>query len=312
MGDRLEKILCAVDFSNFSNRAVDYGKKLATCFNARLFLFHAVHFPSDRLYASDVLERGEKEQKLSAKAHERINNTMTGEAVAWEPVVTCGDPVEEIRHIAADRDIDLVIAASHGLSGLGRIFLGTVVERLARTLSQPILVIRPSPNSESDDTGSDPKLNRILVGCNILSHNNPVLDFALNFAEHVGADLHLLHAVEAPVDEALVDPTQGPYSEVQSKLTRRLHHQLDQSISDDSKKRFNIKTAVTEGLPGEVLASYAAKIGADLIIVGVQRRNMLEKLIVRSTTESMLRHAPCPVLTIPHLAVEGRRGGGGS
>jgi len=53
------------------------------------------------MYASDVLERGEKEKKLSVRAHEDIKRTMTGAAVDWEPMVLCGDPVEKIKIMEA-------------------------------------------------------------------------------------------------------------------------------------------------------------------------------------------------------------------
>jgi len=296
---RLDNILCATDFSEFSSRVTDYGIRLALSFNARLYVFHAVHFPSDQLYATDALERGEKQQRLSAQASEKIRNLMTATGIQWEPVVSCGEPVEEISRFVAKKDIDMVIAASHGLSGFKRILLGTVVERLARILHRPLLVIRSSSVPEDDARRPAASLNHILVGCDLWDDADPVLSFAMGFAGRLNADLHLLHAMEAPMDEDLVDPTQGSYGEVQNRLQDQLHRRLDRIVKDKAKNRLNIKTSVTAGLPAEALATHAERGGADLIIVGVRQRTILEKLIVGSTTEMILRHAPCPVLAIP-------------
>ena len=298
-----QKILCTTDFSEFSTNVMDYGVRLADCFRARLYLFHSVHFPSDTLYGSDFLERVHKQQTLSAQAHEQMLQYLriAGPNVDGEPVVSCGEPVEQIRRIAEERDVDLVVAASHGLSGFKRILLGTVVERLARTLPRPLLVVGNTDSQGKTGSGSSgTEIRRILIGCNVLADVDPVLHYATEFAGPLNATLHLLHAIEAPMDENLIDPTLGPYSKVQDRLRDRLRHRLD-TISDEAgKSRFGMDSTVVAGLPGEALASHAGKMGADLIVVGVQHRSILEKWIIGSTTEAVLRHAPCPVLTVPY------------
>jgi len=296
----INKILCATDFSEFSSRVLDYGIMLAQSFNARLYIFHAVHFAKDGLYSTDVLERGEKQQRLARQASEKIETSMSGAGIEWESAISCGEPVEEISRVTMEKEIDMVIAASHGLSGFKRFILGTVVEKLARTLPLPILTILSSGNSRNDGFRSTGRIKHILVGCNSWSDTDPVLSFATNFAGLIQSELHLLHAIEAPLNQDLVDPTQGPYEKVQNDLQDQLHRRLEQTISPDVKDRLKINTAVTAGLPGEALASHAEKMDADMIIVGVKQQNILEKFIVGSTTESILRHAPCPVLTIPY------------
>ena len=60
-----------------------------------------------------------------------------------------------------------------------------------------------------------------------------------------------------------------------------------------------MSTDVIPGVPGEVLSSYAAKSGADLIVVGVRHTSTVKKALIGSTTETVLRQAPCAVLTVP-------------
>ena len=296
----LEKILCAVDFSPFSGRVMEYGKALARSFGARLFLFHAVHFPSDRLYASDVLERGPKEQALSIRALEEMERAMAGASVDWEPVIACGEPAEVICRTVDQRRIDLVVGASHGLSGVKRLLLGTVVERLARRLARPLLVVRPPPSRRGARSPDPEATKTVLAGCRFLTGDNPVIGYAAGLAGPLGARLHVLHAIEAPLDETLVDPTQGPYGEVQAQLSRKRHRLLDQVVEGLGNGALNVVTSVVEGVPCESLCAHAARIDADLIVVGVRQRKRIENILAHSTTESILRTAPCPVLTVPY------------
>lgn len=296
----IDSILCATDFSAFSGGTLGYGIQLARSFNARLHIFHAVHFATDGLYASDVLERGGKERRLAGQARRNIEESMAGVDVEWEAVVACGEPVEEIRGAALDRGVDMVVAASHGLSGFKRFILGTVVEKLARTLPLPLMTIRsPGPPKAGPHPYVKP-IRRILAGCDAGPGGDPVLSTAIRYADRLEAAVHLLHAVEAPLDEDLVDPTGGPYEKVQNDLRERLRRRLENAVDPEAKARMDITAGVTAGLPGETLAAHAAAWESDLIIVGVRRRSALGKWFVGSTTESVLRHAPCPVLTIPH------------
>ena len=60
-----------------------------------------------------------------------------------------------------------------------------------------------------------------------------------------------------------------------------------------------VTLALADGHPGEMLAAYASRVKADLVVVGVVPHRAMEKVLAGSTTEALLRHAPCPVMTVP-------------
>ena len=62
--------------------------------------------------------------------------------MTWEPLITVGKPADEISRAVEDQNIDLVITATRDRSGFKRLILGSVTERLMRTLSCPLLVVR--------------------------------------------------------------------------------------------------------------------------------------------------------------------------
>ena len=97
----------------------------------------------------------------------------------------------------------------------------------------------------------------------------------------------------------MMNPTDAPYGEVQNALKEMMRKRIDENIQQEIGDYEKVTNVLVQGVPGEELIEYAKKNGADLIIVGVRRHSTLEKILVGSTTETVLRQAPCPVLTVP-------------
>ncbi|MEA3437114.1 MAG: universal stress protein [Thermodesulfobacteriota bacterium] len=308
MSIRLDKILCATDFSQFSTVALHCGVNLAHQFNSHLLVSHTVCFPRNQIYGTAASARGGEQEDKENYAFKKINQFMRNQSLSWEPLVTQGEPVDETTRLTNEQDVDLVVAASHGLSGLKRILLGTVVERMARGLSKPLLVTRVAKKaSPKDNILQTPlKIKRILMACDFSHDSQVVLGYALSFARKFNARLYLMHAVETPINEDIVDPTDAPYGEVQKILEDKLLQKITKIVPEDDIKGCNLKPALFHGLPGEGLCSYATENKIDLIVVGVRHRGAFEKMLIGSTTEAVLRCAPCSVLTVPPAVLNGR------
>lgn len=293
----LKTILCTVDFSRHTDAIVEMGSRLAAGFKARLILFHSVNFPEDTLHNTDASERKPKRRQKTQDAEEKMAAIMAGASVPWDTHVAYGEPVETLADAVTDTGADLVVAASRGLSAVQRMFLGTVIERAVRKIPKPILVLRPR---RGDASSTDPDhLRCIVAACGPYPQGDPVPVFAWNMARRFQSHLHLVHALERPIDEDILDPTDGPYIQVQEELQRRIRWRLTDAVSDVRRHLSAVQTAVEPGPPGEVLVDYARRQSADLVIVGVRRQSALRKTIIGSTTEALLRKAPCAVLTLP-------------
>ena len=231
-----------------------------------------------------------------SRASARIDKLMKNCRAAWRSIIRFGDPVEEVVRFADELNADLVVAASHGISGWRRLLLGTVVERLARYLTRPLLVIRKSHFAENT---AGFELKHIVVGCDLTENAVTLLENAVLMATSFKAELHLVHAIEAPINTSIMDPTAAPYSEVQNALQQRLTDRLQRLIANCGNHTLTIRPVVLPGLPNEEILAYAATMTADLIMVGVRKRQALEKWLIGSTTEAFLRHAKCPVYAIP-------------
>jgi nucleotide-binding universal stress UspA family protein len=298
MDIHLKTILCAIDFSEYTSRALYYGVGLSKSFGARLLVFHSVHIKEDQLFASPVAEYEEELQWLSEEAYKKIEKIMVPYHVDWSPIVTKGDPVKKVGETSELAAADLVIAVSHGISGFKRFLIGTVVERMARGLNRPFLVLYPRKHYKKLEDEVDFSIKKVVVGCDLSPDISPALEYARFFAKKFNSEIHLLHTLESPVDERVVDNTEGPYEEVQQTLIQRLRDRVLNLYPHSTDEGFKVRAALETGLPGEALIRYSKEQVADLIIVGVRRHGTIEKFLVGSTTEAVLRHSTCPVLVV--------------
>lgn len=291
----IKTILCATDFSEYFRFTIDWGIWLSNWFSARMLVFHAIPSARDALYATNVSVTGRSIDADLEQTRQRLEALMAERRVHWEPLLAYGDSVENLIPLVSSRNIDLVVAASYGLSGLKRMLLGTVVERMARSLDCPLWVVRAN-RAEVPSQGG---IRKIAVACDFAEESRGVLETAGKLADAFGAEVCLVHAIEAPLDEAVIEPTTGPYEEVQRELQHRLRKRLEELFSDASATEKQVDTAVLQGHPGEEIPQHARQWDADLIVVGVRPQGKVKKVLRGSTTEALLRRAPCAVLAIP-------------
>jgi universal stress protein E len=301
------RILIPIDFSAYSQAAVEYGLVLARQFGATLYLFHAVCFPRNIIYGTADTLRGSDQNRVLQQARKKMEQLMDGSQVDWQLRVDFGDPVEAGNRAADELGADLVITASHGVGILRRILSGTVVEQFARTLHRPLLVIHPhklrktalEPLSNGLDLLQFTGFRRIIVGCDFKSGSAETVRFACRFARKSGAECHLVHFLESPVDETLMNTTRGGYGEQQEMLQQERRQQLKSLVPEWCCKEIPVKTAVLPGVPWEGMVAYVQDSVSDLVMVGLRTHGPWEKLWMGSTTESALRHIVCPVMVLP-------------
>jgi nucleotide-binding universal stress UspA family protein len=139
-----KKICCAVDFADPSRVAMEQAADLAKRFEAELTLIHVRVPPlaagSDVLVSSRTLAsvqaREDEEMLARWRAYaERRSGRPTGSLVLW------GDPAAEIMRHAREAPCDLLVVGTHGRTGLPRLVLGSVAERVARQSACPVLVV---------------------------------------------------------------------------------------------------------------------------------------------------------------------------
>jgi len=302
----IQAIVCAVDFSSFSPLVVRHGVALARRAGVRLYLIHAVHDPQDGLHPTAVFERGGDLSHLTDDANQRMHALMTHASVNWEAVVRFGDPVEQTVAFVNSLPPSLLVSASHGVSGLRRFFIGTVVERLTRALNRPMLVVK-TKDGEADERFNG--FRRAVVSCDGHGHWQRLAPLLPLLQPDAGSRVHLVHAMEGPTNEGIIDFDAAPYGQVQQDLQDRLNRGLHEQARRLFPHADQLSVTVAPGVPGEMVLRIAREQASDIIVVGVRRSGKVGRWISGSTTEALLRRSPCCVLTVPEPVEQEHPGG---
>ena len=142
---RIEKILCPVDFSDCSEKAVTYAVALAERFAAQLHLLHVLDM---RIYShlEPLAGSGWSVHDIEGDVVDDLEELVRPEdrgAIDVDTVVRKGNPFVEIVTFAKDEGIDLIVIGTHGRTGLKHMLIGSVAERVVRRAPCPVLTIRP-------------------------------------------------------------------------------------------------------------------------------------------------------------------------
>ena len=147
-------------------------------------------------------------------------------------------------------------------------------------------------------------IKRILVATDFSDCSREAVDYALNFAERVSAEVEIVHVVERPV-----------YFEVGVAHSLQLRHDVDQWLRElkaEAAKRLEelaadvrgrkpgVRSSLREGTPVEEILKAARETAADLIVIGTHGRTGLPHVVLGSVAERVVRSAECPVLTVRH------------
>lgn len=153
VGQSIDSILVPVDFSQSSFEALEYAIEFADRVAARLIVLHAVHldlaFTADGYAMCDLSVLIEGARKNAEKQMQEFVRLAKFRGVKFETAVKVASPASEICGFAEERDVDLIITATHGRTGLKHLLMGSVAEQVVRHARQPVLVVPSHPETRT-------------------------------------------------------------------------------------------------------------------------------------------------------------------
>jgi nucleotide-binding universal stress UspA family protein len=298
MRKQFKNLLCATDFSDYSNHTISYGVALAKEFEARLYICHVIDLSSVAIYGEFQLDPVGQQNRIVEDANAQLEELTGDQPVAWEPLITVGKPADEIARAVEEKKIDLVVTATRGRSGLKRIILGSVTERLMRTLACPLLVLSSPEHDSISAENWDFKLKKILVGCDFSADSGQAFDHALSLAQEFQSELHLAHVIEPPSQPNLLKEETSVTVEILEDYRDLLTKKLKEMVPEDAVNWCTPQTSLMEGQPYEELVNYAEANDIDMIVLGVRGHGLVKTLFLGSTTDRVARRSPCPVLSV--------------
>jgi nucleotide-binding universal stress UspA family protein len=294
----INRILCPIDFSDFSLDALRHGLVLAQWYSAQLTLFHVYQvshpLPVEGIPGTVPALAGADPDKLAEEVRRFCAPLLGSSGRGVQIVVRPGDAAKEIRKEAERLPSDLVILGTHGRSGFERLFLGSVTEKVLRSTGVPVLTIPPPVRQPGS-----PPYKIILCPLDFSPASSRALEYALSLAKEANARLILLHAIEDVLGEAGAQAL-GHLS------VSQYYHQLEQDavtrlravVPDEARVWARPEERVVKGRAHQEILKVVEVERVDLIVMGVQGKGVVNRLVFGSTAHRVIREAGCPALTL--------------
>lgn len=287
------RILLGTDGSEAARHATEAALRLAHATGGELRAVHALHRPL--LYAAaptyDPRIREERQglaRNLLADVDER--GAEVGVATSRELVE--GKPGEILIEQAEAWNADLIAVGAHGHGALSRAILGSVADQLVRQAPMPVLTVR-----EGSPRGPREPLRRLLVASDGSDEALAAGERAVELASATGASLDLLHAIPPEMEGGkYLDRTTDDVDEVHQELAARALDPLEEACREAG---VEARRFVPHAPAHRAIVEHAEAEDADVVVMARRGHGRLERALVGSVTDKVLRSSPRPLLTVP-------------
>ena len=270
----MKRILVPTDFSIQAENALKVAAQIALKNKSEIYLEHSLDLPS---HVNDVTRTGAMPESLyfirlaEQKFEPLLQRSYLSEINVHE-AIGHGEIYNDIRQTVKEKDIDLIIMGSHGLSGFKEMFIGSNTEKVVRTSDIPVLVIKNEhPHFE---------INDFVFATDFSEECRRPFDKAQKFAKDIGATIHLLY----------VNTPNG------FKTTSKANEIMKNFIKGMGVENYTLNIyndiSVEKGILG-----FAKDISAQLIGMSTHGRKGISHFFNGSISEDLVNHANMPVIT---------------
>lgn len=176
------KILCAVDFSEVSIRALQWAEYLAKKFDSELMVMHSIGVPMTDPYFYDA-------ETNKIKASEMLEDFVAPLKIEHQQLICYGEPSIEIHKKAKATNASLIVMGTNGLKGVSHRLLGSTAEYVMRHATTPVITISPICSSPEQ------KQKRVLIPVTDIHKAPDQMDFMKEIVDELGFEAALMHVV---------------------------------------------------------------------------------------------------------------------
>jgi nucleotide-binding universal stress UspA family protein len=298
-----KNILFPTDFSPHARSALKYAAAFARAAHGRVVLFSVQTGPVPAnlmTLPEHVFE--DQDSKWLLDLRREVKSLLTDpmfSGLEVEPVIVEGEPAPEIAKAVRDYDIDLVTVVTHGRRGISRAMFGSTAEEIIAEAPCPVLTVRPPQRDFVHHRAgqTEIRLNRILLATNFRASSVAATNVARELMDTSGAEGHVVYVIGDYFEQISVMFPEGGKSAL-SRMRAEVAERMEAFALERGRE---IKAHVAEGRPYAEIVELAAKIDADLIVIGTTVHGSLfgGAPALGSEIERVVRNAPCPVLCVP-------------
>src|SRR6202790_1446755 len=191
----VSKIMVTTDFSEVSDRALDYAIALARRYDARIYLAHVIT-PDPFQFADPQLAQATYE-KVRQAAEEGIADILISgklRGVPHEVLMEEGNVWPNLEKFIVQHEIDLVVTGTHGRGKVHKLVIGSIAEEIFREADCPVLTVGPAVKNAG---AKEVELNHILFATDFGPGAEKAAAYAFSLAQERNATLTLLHVIES-------------------------------------------------------------------------------------------------------------------
>ncbi len=297
MDQSIGSILVPTDGSDGSEPGERRGVDLAATVGADLHVVSVVDTRelSPSLSQLDADPKTKQKQLLEEKAETAVDdvaqlarNHLSGRITT---AVERGIPFRSITDYVETNDIDMIVMGTHGRTGLERVLLGSVAEKTLRTASVPVVLVPPS---EDVVEVGDIEYENLLLPTDGSEGAEFAIDWGLYLAREYDAAVHTVYSVDTG---RFVGGTE--MADIHDALERAGQAALETVRERARDAGVSANASLGTGPAARMIRSYSQEHDIDLIVMGTHGRSGIERYLIGSVTEAVVRHSDLPVCCVP-------------
>jgi nucleotide-binding universal stress UspA family protein len=271
-------IVLVTDFSECSAVAVPLARAVADCYRAAIFVTHVMPDAGSTSVATEPYEA----RKAQSAAEERMQQVVASSALVGaqvETIIEHGSITDVLARVIPGRSIDLVVVGTHGRSGVGKLFLGSVAQRIFNVVPCPVLSVSPRAGKS---WSAARKFKRILYPTDFSGDSLKALPYALSLVRIADAELILLHVAD---------------DLSRNEVLQEYYRRLNALIPPEARAWCKSDALVITGDRSEAILNAASEQNADLVVISAHGAAGAFNVPL-TTAYQVVARAPCPVLRV--------------
>ncbi len=288
----IDRILWPTDLSTGAGRAFPHAAALAEWHGAALHVLNVQENESGTQAEVDEqfpLSDGSLANLLGAADAPSHPIDLDALTIAQDQIAS-DSAAESIVSYVEEHDVDLVVMGTHGRRGLQRLLIGSVAEEVLRTAPCPVLTVRAG-----EEEVPAWNVRNVLAPIDFSDASKGAVKHAKELALTYGAKITLLHAVE----EVMYPSAYG--MEMADVPGPEVIDRVEESLADLAREEIgyeHVMVDATIGYAPSTVLDYAAENDVDLIVIATHGRSGIERLLLGSVTERIVRRASVPVFVV--------------
>jgi nucleotide-binding universal stress UspA family protein len=278
-----KNILFATDFSSAAEWALPYVIEIAGQSGGTIHVAHVIQpdiYPL--LPPSEWPRIAQGEKRFREEKRSELEQELQG--LPYEFILAAGDVWKNLANVIKEKNIDLLILGTHGRTGLEKVLLGSVAEKIFRQATCPVLTVGPAVSSKMRHHATV-ELDRILYATEFSPASLAAAPYAVYVAREFGAELVLMHSIQT----------------TETAQVEAAYQTLRDVVPAGTDLKFRPRCVVEPGAPENTILGVAARYDADLIVLGVKSTTEHPDVVTHlscSVVGKVVAGAECPVLTI--------------